>query len=268
MKDRKSCPLSGFTLIELLVVIAIIAILAGMLLPALKNARDMAKTIVCVNNERQVASGISYYVQDSNDFFPPFVNAADETANYWRWTSRIVKDYDIPGPTFLCPSRPDHLVAGASNLMRWSNAKAYGAIKTVYFWQFPSYGYNTFYIGTNWIDGGGPNTPPAKLTEIATPSATVLLAESATHERNASTLLEAGGQAVYSAYYTPGNGSVARPVHGLQCVIAWVDGHVSPVSASLPSGEGAYQSLYGTDRLGARNTPSGTSKNCWSRKRP
>ncbi|OGV60783.1 MAG: hypothetical protein A2X45_20575 [Lentisphaerae bacterium GWF2_50_93] len=62
---------SAFTLIELLVVIAIIAILVAMLLPALKNAKESAKSIVCLSNLKQLSGGFQLYTGDSDMHLPP-----------------------------------------------------------------------------------------------------------------------------------------------------------------------------------------------------
>jgi len=61
---------NGFTLLEMLVVVAVIAVLAALLLPALKAARDRAKTVDCASNERQIGAGFSAFLQDHNGFYP------------------------------------------------------------------------------------------------------------------------------------------------------------------------------------------------------
>jgi prepilin-type N-terminal cleavage/methylation domain-containing protein/prepilin-type processing-associated H-X9-DG protein len=61
---------NGFTLIELLVVIAIIAILAAILFPVFAQAREKARAISCLSNEKQLGTAILMYVQDYDEAFP------------------------------------------------------------------------------------------------------------------------------------------------------------------------------------------------------
>jgi prepilin-type N-terminal cleavage/methylation domain-containing protein/prepilin-type processing-associated H-X9-DG protein len=72
--QRTSAPSAGFTLIELLVVVSIIAVLAALLLPAIRIVRDAAHGAACASNLRQLGMGFHGYADDNDGRFPPFSN--------------------------------------------------------------------------------------------------------------------------------------------------------------------------------------------------
>jgi len=225
----------AFTLIELLVVIAIIALLVSILMPALKNARDMAKTVACASLMKQWALAVTGYASENDDEIPAYAytlnkatsGALDHDTMWYNLLSSYMgsanTDYDIKNgysESRRCP-------AGRG---RWGEKSA---------WIGVYYGYtdskNAPFIFLNKWDGQTLKkvSSPVKLGSIRLPSEYLMLLDS-WRDHVFSPLLwqwtmDVDGDGMNDSIGTTGLGlyNDARPkTHRGGCNITLFDGHV------------------------------------------
>jgi len=255
----KACRVShdGFTLIELLVVISIIALLISILLPALRAARESARGIQCLSNERQLAMGMANYHVD-NDYFPVYIYYVNEAAypgsvfvgsryQGWWWTNAMWNMKLLAPEALVCPS----FIDGDTDFLNLAPSAT--SLSTAH------YGYAYQNVGSSLH--GEPNmmpvikryNTPARPGEIAQTSKTILMTDIV--RTNVATIR---GYAVVDDRLRAARDIYPHARHnsGTAVNVAWTDGHATAVIVSDPLDP------YTPDALTSWSSP----ENLWDRK--